>query len=212
MADRLHHERLYRGADALARLRDLRIVVCGAGALGSNIVEGLARQGCAALHVIDDDRVEEHNIGTQVYGEADIGALKVDALRNRIFRAVGVELGVDSKRLTADNAAKLLRNADCAIDAFDNSASRAVVQQACRAAEFACVHTGMFEDYGEVVWDERYQVPSDVGEDVCDYPLARNLAMLTATVTCESVMRFALSAEKASWSITLRDLQIKQFE
>lgn len=212
MPDKLHHERLYRGNEALAKLKDVPIVVCGAGALGSNIVEGLTRQGCDTVRVIDDDRVEEHNISTQIYGEGDIGALKVDALRTRVFRAVGVELQTESKRFDERNAKRLLRAADFVVDTFDNSSSRLAVQNACRAAKLKCLHAGMFEDYGEVVWDEGYRVPGDVGEDVCDYPLARNLAMLTATVACETIIRELVQGARTSWSITLRDFGIRPLE
>jgi molybdopterin/thiamine biosynthesis adenylyltransferase len=39
--------------------------------------------------IIDRDRVEEHNVSTQVYGEADVGAFKAEVMRNRLFRSVG---------------------------------------------------------------------------------------------------------------------------
>ena len=83
----LVHEALYRGDEALARLAGARIVLCGAGALGSHLAEHLLRQGVRQLTVIDFDRVEQHNLGTQSYEEGDIGAFKVDALRARCYRA-----------------------------------------------------------------------------------------------------------------------------
>ena len=93
MAGRLLHEELYRGgADVLAELRDVQVVLCGAGAVGSNLADNLARQGFAKLRVIDHDRIEEHNVGTQLYGESEVGVWKVEALRNRLFRATGVEI------------------------------------------------------------------------------------------------------------------------
>src|SRR5690242_13627459 len=90
--NKLLHEELYRGEGQLAKLRDLRLAICGAGALGSNLADNLARQGFARLRVIDHDRVEAHNVGTQLYGESEVGLWKVDALRNRLFRATGVEI------------------------------------------------------------------------------------------------------------------------
>ena len=47
--------------------------------------------GVQHLRVIDRDRVEEHNVSTQLYGVSDVGAWKVDVLRQRIFRATGAE-------------------------------------------------------------------------------------------------------------------------
>src|SRR5690349_8183616 len=101
MPDTFLHERLYRGGDALRRLADVRVALCGAGALGSHLAETLARQGVTGLRAIDRDRVEAHNVGTQVYGLADVGAWKVDVLRGRLFRGVGVEIEAAAKELTA---------------------------------------------------------------------------------------------------------------
>src|SRR5579871_2044566 len=100
MTSKFLHEQLYRGPDLLARLRDIRVTLCGAGALGSHLADNFVRQVFRSLRVIDRDRVEEQNIGTQIYLEADIGAWKVDVLRNRIFRAVGVEIEGVCKELT----------------------------------------------------------------------------------------------------------------
>src|SRR5919199_4829456 len=122
MAGKFHHERLYRGADALARLAGVRLVLCGAGALGSHLADNLARQGLGLLRVIDRDRVEEHNVGTQLYGEAEVGAWKVEALRGRLFRAVGVEIEAVAKELTGRNARGLLKGAGLVLDTFDNAA------------------------------------------------------------------------------------------
>src|SRR5262245_48703272 len=119
MRDSFHHERLYRGAEALTRLAQLRLVVCGAGAVGSNLVNHLARQGIRQIAVIDFDRVESHNIGTQTYAEADIGAFKVEALQADIFRAVGIELTAIRPRLTSRNVGKFLTDTDLVIDGLD---------------------------------------------------------------------------------------------
>src|ERR671938_1794143 len=104
MARKFHHEQLYRGADLLARLAATRVTLCGAGALGSHLADNLARQGFGPMKVIDRDRVEEHNVSTQLYGEADVGAWKVEVLRNRLFRAAGVEVDAVAKELTERNA------------------------------------------------------------------------------------------------------------
>src|SRR5262249_10266738 len=146
------HEQLYRGPDALARLSALRLTLCGAGALGSHLADNLARQGVAALKVIDRDRVEEHNVSTQLYGESDVGAWKGDVLRSRGFRAVGVEVEAVNKELTEKNARALLKGAGLVMDTFDNSASRRLVQEQCRALQVPCLHVGLFADYAEVVW------------------------------------------------------------
>ena len=92
MASKFLHEEVYRGAESVAELAKPLITVCGAGALGSNLVDNLARQGFRNLRVIDRDRVEEHNISTQIYGATDIGAWKAEVLRNQLFRTVEIEI------------------------------------------------------------------------------------------------------------------------
>ncbi len=212
MAGKFYHEGIYRGPNVAARLAEVNLTVCGAGALGSNLVESLARQGFRQVRVIDCDRVEEHNIGTQVYGEDDVGGWKVDILRNRLFRAVGIEIDGVNKRLDDKNAAKLLKGADIVVDAFDNSTSRTTVQHCVRSASIDCLHLGLSADYGEVVWDENYRVPSDVGQDQCDYPLARNLILLTVAVASESLLACILKNEKSDWSITLGDFSVQPLQ
>ena len=195
----------------LKRLASHKITVCGAGALGSNFVDTLVRQGFSQIRVVDMDRIEVHNINTQVWGDMDIGALKADALKNRVFRHVGTEIEAVSKQLTAANAKQLLKGSDLVVDMFDNSASRQLIQTECQGRKIPCLHAGLYEDYGEVIWDETYRVPKDTQGDVCDYPLARNLVMLVVSVAAEETLDFCLSKKprKGSWTITLKDFAIR---
>jgi len=212
MPGKYHHERIYRGAEALAKLAGTRIVVCGAGAVGSNLVETLARQGAQRLCAIDFDRVEEHNVGTQVWTLEDVGAFKGDALRNWIFRAVEVEIEVVNKELTERNVRKLLSGAGLVVDGFDRSASRRLVTEHCREAVLPCLHVGLNADYAEVLWNDRYRVPSDTAGDVCDYPLARNLVMLAVAVAAETVLRFLTEGVQESRTLTMRDFAVRAFD
>ena len=208
MPGKFHHEAIYRGDAAMAMLSKMRFAICGAGALGSNLAETLARQGASHLRVIDHDRVEEHNIGTQIYDQADIGQAKVDALRKHLFRATGVEIDAIRKELNGTNARLLLKDCDAIIDCFDNTQARQCVQDDARGTSRSTLHVGLFADYGEVVWDEVYRVPGNVAGDICDYPLARNLVLLTVAVAAESILSNAVAAQRNNWSITLRDLMV----
>ena len=212
MSGRYHHEEIYRGAAVLTKLADVRVTLCGAGALGSNLADTLARQGFRTLRIIDCDRVEEQNVGTQTYGLADVGASKTDVLRNQLFRAAGVEVEAFHKELDERNARKLLKGSDVVVDLFDNAASRRVLADFCGAEHLPCLHAGLFADYGEVIWNEQYRVPGDAEGDVCDYPLARNLILLTVAVTAETLVRFVAAGEKGNWSITLGDFGIRVLE
>ena len=212
MPDKFYHERLYRGPVALARLESVPITLCGAGALGSLLADNLARQGFRQWTVIDCDRIEEHNVGMQLYGEAEVGAWKVEALRSRLFRAVGVEIQAVSKELTARNARGLLKGSGIILDTFDNAAARRLVQDQARAESLPCLHAGLNAGYAEVIWDENYRVPRDVAGDVCDYPMARNLVLLAVAVASESLIRYVLDGAKTGWSVTLGDFAIRPLE
>jgi molybdopterin/thiamine biosynthesis adenylyltransferase len=212
MADKFHHEALYRGADSLARLAGFPITLCGGGALGSHLADNLARQGFQKMRVIDRDRVEEHNVSTQLYGEGDVGSWKVEVLRQRLFRATGVEIDAVRKELSDRTAQSLLQDGGLILDTFDNSASRRLVQDHCRSLKLTCLHVGLYADYGEVIWDEQYRVPADVEGDVCDYPLARNLVLLIVAIASEVLIRHILEGKRENWSATLRDFAVRPLE
>ncbi len=209
MNDLYLHEGIYRGKEAIQKLSQIQVTLCGAGALGSLLADNLTRQGFRQLTAIDDDRVELHNVGTQLYRQEDVGAFKVDVLRGHCFRAAGVEIGTFNKRLTESTVHKFLRGASLVVDTFDNSASRRIVSEYCGQNNLACLHLGMNADFGEVHWNEAYRVPQDVvAGDVCDYPLARNLILLVVAAGSEAILRYALEAHKENYSITLKDLHI----
>lgn len=203
------HEASYRGPEAIKKLGQISVTICGAGALGSLLADNLARQGVRRLTAIDFDRIEEHNAGTQLYGQADVGAKKAEVLRAQLFRAVGIELTVYDRRLDDRTVKKFLRGADLVVDTFDNSTSRRTVTDYCREQHIDCLHLGMNADYGEVRWNDVYRVPGDVvAGDVCDYPLARNLILLLVAAGSEAILRCVLEGDKENYSVTLRDLKI----
>ena len=203
------HERIYRGEDALATFADAAITVCGAGAVGSMIVDQLSRQGFQRIRVIDFDRIESHNVGTQLYGLSDVGARKVNALRSIVYRATGVQIDARDKRVNSRTAKSLLRASDLVIDAFDNAKSRSIVQTHCINNSMACLHVGLSADYCEVIWSDRYVVPEDVGDDVCEYPLARNLVLFSVALASEIIIDYFTDGTTKSAAMTLRDQRVE---
>lgn len=59
-----------------------RVIVIGAGAIGSHLVAALVKLGCLNITVFDPDVVEAHNLGNQIYGPAHVGMTKIAALAN----------------------------------------------------------------------------------------------------------------------------------
>jgi molybdopterin/thiamine biosynthesis adenylyltransferase len=206
------HEQLHRTPELMTQIKDFPVTICGAGALGANITENLARAGFGKLVVIDRDRIEERNLSTQPYYKSDIGAYKAKILTNTLYRALGTTVDGRSKELTTANAAQLLRDTSLVIDTFDNSIGRQAVQDYCKNAQIPCLHVGLERDYAEVIWNDIYRVPSPTNDDVCDYPLARNLVMLTVAVACEVMINFVASKQQQSFTVTLGDFAVKAFD
>lgn len=175
------------------------------------MTESLARTGCENLKVIDRDRIEERNLSTQPYYRSDIGAFKAKILANHLYRALGLKVDSHSKELTAANASQLLSKSGLVVDTFDNSIARQAIKDYCATASIPCLHVGLAADYAEVIWNEYYRVPSSVNDDVCDYPLARNLVILTVATACEVIVTFAATKEQQNLTCTLRDFAIKPF-
>jgi molybdopterin-synthase adenylyltransferase len=71
----------------MSSIKNFPVTVCGAGALGANITESLARSGFCKLTVVDRDRIEERNLSTQPYYRSDVGAFKAKILANNLYRA-----------------------------------------------------------------------------------------------------------------------------
>jgi len=203
------HEQLYRTDGVMAKLREFPVTICGAGALGANLSENLARAGFGRLKVIDRDRIEERNLSTQPYYRSDVGAFKARILANNLYRAIGTRVEAETKELTAMNAAQLLKGRGLIVDVFDNSTSRQAVKDYTDQTGIPCLHAGLSADYAEVIWNDVYRVPSDVNDDVCDYPLARNLVMLTVSVACEAIVSFVATGEQRHFTITLKDLSVQ---
>lgn len=204
------HETLYRTEQGMEKLQGQLVTICGAGALGANLCESLARTGVNAIRLIDHDRVEQHNISTQPYLLEDVGGHKAAILASYLYRASRVEIEPIRKTLDARNVKKLLKGSRLVVDCFDNSPSRRILTEHSEQQSLHCIHVGLASDYAEVVWNEVYAVPGPSQDDVCDYPLARTLVTLAVSVANEAILRFLISDEKKNWSVTFEDLAVKE--
>ncbi len=208
MATFFLHENLYRD---LAPAADRLVTICGAGALGANLLETLARMGLRHLRAIDRDRVEVHNLSTQPWTQQDVGAPKVRVMANALYRAVGARVDPRHAELTPANAAALLAESAVVVDAFDNIPARRAVSEAAATLGIPCLHIalGGAGDYGCGLWDADYSLPGSVsGIDGCDYPLTRPLVLLVAAAAAEVLTGYLLDDSKRGFEVTLRDLRL----
>jgi hypothetical protein len=184
------------------------------GALGGNLAENLARMGFSNLKIIDRDRVESRNLSTQPYSGAEVGAPKAKALANMLYRAVQAKIEPVVVELTAANAEKLLKGSAVVVDAFDNRAARAAVSETVLKLGIPCLHIGFSPDglYSSGLWEPGYKVPEATGEDPCDYPLTRSLAVMFAALAARFVSQFLSEDNRTDFEITWKDLTISFVE
>jgi len=124
------------GREGQEKLKAARVLLVGAGGLGSPAALYLAAAGVGTLGLVDDDRVELSNLQRQVlYGDADLGRPKVEVARERLA-AVNphVEIEVHGGRLGLDNVYELIEPYDLVVDGSDNAATRYLVNDACKIA------------------------------------------------------------------------------
>jgi adenylyltransferase/sulfurtransferase len=121
------------GGQGQQRLKAARVLVVGAGGLGSPLLLYLAAAGVGHIGVIDDDRVSIDNLQRQVaFRTEDAGALKAEraaALCESLNPHVAVE--AMPYRLTAENALEIVSRYDIVADGSDNFPTRYLVNDAC---------------------------------------------------------------------------------
>ncbi len=104
------------------------VAVCGLGGLGSNIAISLARAGVGKLILCDFDRVDITNLHRQQYKADQIGMYKTEALEKNLKEiAPYISLKAHTERITEENAAALLNDADIICEAFDDAESKAML-------------------------------------------------------------------------------------
>ena len=121
------------GTEGQKRLKGARVVIVGAGGLGSPAALYLAAAGVGTIGLVDFDTVEASNLQRQVlYGTADIGRRKLEAARARLTDVNPfVEIVTHAAQLSADNAMSILGGYDVVLDGTDNFRTRYLVNDAC---------------------------------------------------------------------------------
>ncbi|MDR1612181.1 MAG: molybdopterin-synthase adenylyltransferase MoeB [Planctomycetota bacterium] len=121
------------GWDGQNRLKQARVLVVGAGGLGSPVVLYLAAAGVGCIGLVDADMVDESNLQRQVlYAARDVGCPKARSARDRILalnplvRAIAFETVLDSA-----NAMEIIGDFDAVVDCSDNFPTRYLVNDAC---------------------------------------------------------------------------------
>ncbi|HVJ78725.1 MAG TPA: HesA/MoeB/ThiF family protein [Hyphomicrobium sp.] len=161
------------GAPGQQKLKAARVLVVGAGGLGSPLAMYLAAAGIGTIGIIDDDHVSIDNLQRQIaHGTGDAGRPKVESARDAILRINPmVQVETYPVRLNPDNALDLISRYDIVADGSDNFATRYLVSDACYLAKrpLAYATLGSFDGYVSLF------KPYENSDDGTPYPTLRCL-------------------------------------
>ncbi len=147
------------GVDGQSRLRQARVLLIGAGGLGSPAALYLAAAGIGTLGVVEFDQVDVTNLQRQVaHGTAAVGTPKLDSLMARL-KDLNPHVTVEpfAERLTSANALEILRRFDVVIDGSDNFPTRYLANDACVMLDKPLVYGAILRFDGQVsVFDSRH--------------------------------------------------------
>lgn len=121
------------GVSGQEKLKAARVLVVGAGGLGSPALLYLAAAGIGTVGIVDFDRVDISNLQRQVlFDTEDVGISKAEAARTRLL-ALNPQLQVElhNEQLLASNALEIIRRYDLVLDGTDQFATRYLVNDAC---------------------------------------------------------------------------------
>jgi len=140
------------GPEGQKRLLDARVLVVGAGGLGSPVIQYLSAAGVGTLGIADDDVVERSNLQRQVvHGDDDVSRPKVESAREFVAaQNPDVTVETHETRVTADSIEGLLERYDLVVDASDNFATRYLVNDACTLAGVPFAHGAILRFEGQV--------------------------------------------------------------
>jgi molybdopterin-synthase adenylyltransferase len=140
------------GGPGQQRLRAARVLVVGAGGLGTPLLLYLAAAGIGTLGIVDDDAVSLSNLQRQViHGYADIGRPKVESAADAVRRIdPDAVIRTHQTRLDEKNAAALIADYDVIADGSDNFDTRYLLAEVCETARRPLVSAAVNEFHGSV--------------------------------------------------------------
>jgi adenylyltransferase/sulfurtransferase len=140
------------GGAGQARFKAARVLVVGAGGLGSPVILYLAAAGIGTLGIVDFDAVSLSNLQRQIaYRTADVGRAKTETAADAA-RAINPHVKIETHqlRLSPDNAQDLIARYDIVADGSDNFATRFLVADACFFARKTLVSAAVSEFSGQL--------------------------------------------------------------
>ena len=139
------------GLEGQRRLKGARVLIVGAGGLGSPAALYLAAAGVGTIVLVDADLVDATNLQRQVlHGTAALGTLKTTSARDRLADLnPNVRVETIDARLTSANAREIIRGVDVVLDGSDNFPTRYLVNDACVLERKPLVYGSIFRFEGQ---------------------------------------------------------------
>jgi molybdopterin/thiamine biosynthesis adenylyltransferase/rhodanese-related sulfurtransferase len=140
------------GPEGQAKLANSRVLIVGAGGLGSPVLQYLAGAGVGHLGVVDSDTLDASNLHRQpIYALADVGKSKVELARAAVAAInPSVVVLTHEARFTADNALALVRDFDVVVDCSDNFRAKFLINDAAVLARRPGVFASVYQYEGQL--------------------------------------------------------------
>ena len=151
--ERYRRQLLFLGVEAQLKLKRAKVLVVGAGGLGSAVLYYLVAAGVGEIHIVDSDKLELNNLNRQIlYTTDDIGKYKADVAAERLRRLnPNVKIVTYRRRFDRSLAEELVPRVDLAIDALDNWETRFLLNEYCVKYLKPLIHAGVREVYGQLL-------------------------------------------------------------
>jgi len=135
------------------KLLSSKVLIVGAGGLGSPAGLYLAAAGVGTIGIIDADKVDLTNLQRQIiHHTSDVGMEKVKSAENKM-RAINPEVTVKTyhQLAKADNIREIIREYDFVIDGTDNFPAKFLINDACYFEKIPFSHAGILKFYGQLI-------------------------------------------------------------
>ena len=141
------------GVAGQERLLQSRVLVIGAGALGSSALMYLAAAGVGVIGICDGDRVELSNLSRQIiHRQSDIGTLKTESAKRALIELNSdVTIQLISERVTPDNIEAVISPYDFILDCTDRFETKFLINDACVLMEKPFSHAGAVRFEGQAM-------------------------------------------------------------
>lgn len=140
------------GVEGQRKIQNAKVLIIGAGGLGSPVIQYLAAAGVGTLAVVDFDEVEIHNLNRQViHQEKNVGKPKVESASEFVSKLnSAIHFIAINKKITPEKVQQIINPYDIVIDGSDNFTTRYLVNDACVVLGKTLVYGSILSFQGQV--------------------------------------------------------------